>query len=117
MKRRTDPSTLTKLIISPSIWGEQEMAGTFMRAAYSFVWAFLATVLLAPASEAAEPTISSITVEGTNIVVKINAPRRVRKVTLEGRSRVEGSSWAPKALKRFDAATTNDLEITFTVPS
>jgi hypothetical protein len=73
--------------------------------------------LLPSASMAAlaEPTINSILVNRSNILVKVTAPIGVRKVMLESRSRAEGSVWSPRAVHRFDAAVTSATELSFEV--
>jgi len=72
--------------------------------------------LARPASDLAEPKITSVKIDGTNVVVKVSAPAGLRKVTLETRSRLEGSTWAPKALQRFENGTANAQELTFVLP-
>ena len=73
-------------------------------------------LVIALARAPAEPRITSVAIDGTNLVVKVSAPVGVRKVTVETRSRLEASSWAPKAVKRFEAALTAAQELTFTFP-
>jgi hypothetical protein len=63
-----------------------------------------------------QPAISSIQLEGTNLIVKVAAPAGLVKLTLEGRARLDGSAWQPRAVQRFDSPTTEPAEVTFTVP-
>ena len=73
-------------------------------------------LVVALARVPAVPKITSIAIDGTNLVVKVSAPVGIRKVTVETRSRLDASSWAPKAVKRFEAALTAAQELTFTFP-
>ena len=84
----------------------------------SFVWAVIVGLGFASASARlpAEPKITSVSIQGTNIIVKVSAPAGVRKISVETRSRLDASAWAPKAVKRFDAPTTAAEELTFTLP-
>src|SRR5688572_326557 len=63
-----------------------------------------------------QPKITSVSIQGTNVVVKVSAPAGLQKVTVETRSRLEATAWAPKAVKRFESATTAEQELTFTFP-
>lgn len=63
-----------------------------------------------------QPKITSVSIQGTNIVVKVSAPAGLLKVTVETRSRLEATAWAPKAVKRFESVTTAAQELTFTFP-
>src|SRR5438045_9705878 len=85
-----------------------------------FSWAIWALIFgwgiaAAMADPASGPQITSVSIEGTNIVVKVSAPAGLRKITIETRSRLEAATWAPKALRRFDSATTTAQELTFTL--
>jgi hypothetical protein len=75
-------------------------------------FAFFKTLAETPA----EPKITSVSIQGTNVVVKVATPAGLRKVSIETRSRLEASTWAPKAVKRFDEPTTEAQELTFTLP-
>lgn len=83
-----------------------------------FLWAVVLSFGFAPvlAQTPAEPKITSVSIQGTNIVVKVAAPAGVRKISVETRSRLDASTWAPKAVKRFDAPTTETQDLTFTLP-
>jgi uncharacterized secreted protein with C-terminal beta-propeller domain len=50
------------------------------------------------------PVITSIRVEGTNVVVVASVPANIAKVTLEGCRRVGGGTWTPKAVGRLNGA-------------
>src|SRR5204863_4867492 len=51
---------------------------------------------------AAEPVINTVSIDASNIVISVTAPAGVKKISLEGRARAEGSAWAPRAVHRFD---------------
>src|SRR5688572_8814950 len=71
---------------------------------------------IALAGGSAEPAITSVTVDNTNVLVKVSVPAGLRKVTVETRSRVDAATWQPKALKRFESPTSDAQEISFTFP-
>ena len=48
------------------------------------------------------PEIISIYFDGVEIVVTVNVPKEIKKVTLEGRPRLGSGNWAPRAIKRVD---------------
>src|SRR6185369_14974017 len=48
------------------------------------------------------PVITSIRLEGTNVVVVASVPADVTKVTLEACRRLRGEAWTPKAVGRLD---------------
>src|SRR5437667_4489255 len=50
------------------------------------------------------PVITSIRLEGTNVVVVASVPADITKVTLEGCRRLGGEAWTPKAVGRLDGA-------------
>src|SRR5258708_6031121 len=50
------------------------------------------------------PLITSIRLEGTNVVVVASVPADITKVTLESCRRLGGDAWTPKALGRLDGA-------------
>lgn len=77
------------------------------------IFASRLALVVAQEQPPSQPKITSVTLEGTNIIVKVSAPAGLRKVTLETRSHLESSTWAPKALQRFDSATTDSQELTF----
>lgn len=58
------------------------------------------------------PAITSIQVKGTNLVVTAEAPAGVRKLTLEGRTRLGSGAWTPQAVQRLDG---NGGTVTFKV--
>ncbi|MBK9138787.1 MAG: beta-propeller domain-containing protein [Verrucomicrobia bacterium] len=47
------------------------------------------------------PVISAVTVEQRDVVVTVQVPAGVRKVTLEGRSRLGAGAWVPRAVERL----------------
>jgi hypothetical protein len=55
-----------------------------------------------PASGSSErPTISAIQLEGTNVLVVVKVPAGLRRVTLEGRSRLGSGAWEPRVVSRL----------------
>jgi alpha-tubulin suppressor-like RCC1 family protein len=50
------------------------------------------------------PVITSIRLEGTNVVVVASVPANITKVTVEGCRRLGGEAWTPKAVGRLDGA-------------
>ncbi len=58
------------------------------------------TGLAAP--EADRPEIVSIQLEVSEVVVTVRVPKGIKKVTLEGRSRLGIGNWAPRAVERVD---------------
>ncbi len=48
------------------------------------------------------PKILNIQINRTNVVVNVEVSVGLRKVTLESRSRLIGSAWVPRAVKRLD---------------
>ena len=59
------------------------------------------------------PAITSIQLAGTNLVVVVSVPAGIRKVTLEGRSRLERGTWVPRAVRRLDGS---GGDVTFQLP-
>src|SRR2546425_7202946 len=56
------------------------------------------------------PLITSIRLEGTNIVVMASVPAGITKVTLESCRRLGGEAWTPKAVARLGGS---EAEVTF----
>src|SRR5712672_3645217 len=50
------------------------------------------------------PVITSIRLDGTNVVVVASVPANISKVTLEGCRRPGGEAWTPKAVGRLNGA-------------
>ena len=66
---------------------------------------FLLTSLAAPyCCDAAEPVITSIRPDNTNVVVEVSLPAGVQRVTLESRSRFGEGTWAPLAVAQNDGS-------------
>jgi uncharacterized secreted protein with C-terminal beta-propeller domain len=63
--------------------------------------------------QAAGPSISNISLDGTNVVVLVSVPNGVRKVTLESRTRLGAGTWVPRAVSRLDGSGS---QLTFRVP-
>lgn len=84
-----------------------------------FITAFLALLLmsaLAPRAHAADstPLIDSIQAQGAHLVVVVSVPVGLKKVTLLGRSRMDGSAWEPRAVARLEGA---GGRVTFRLPN
>jgi alpha-tubulin suppressor-like RCC1 family protein len=65
-------------------------------------------------AQIAGPQIASIHSAQTNIVVTVDVPRGLRKVTLESRTRLSIGAWEPRAVQRLDGSGGS---ITFTLPA
>jgi len=48
------------------------------------------------------PSISSVRIDGKEILVSVSVPSGVKKVTLESRSRLGKGTWVPRAVSRLD---------------
>ena len=59
------------------------------------------------------PVINSILLERTNVVVTVQVPAGIRRVTLECRSRLGAGSWEPRAVTRLDGS---GGPVTFRIP-
>lgn len=82
--------------------------------------ALLGSLLLAastfwakPAFASDNPQILSVHLDHGNVVITATVPSGLRKVTLQSRTRVVGSSWIPRAVARLDGT---GGEVTFTLP-
>src|SRR6266487_1037889 len=70
-------------------------------------WATSGSVDAADATRLATESvalITSIRLEGTNVVVVASVPADITKVTLESCRRLGGEAWTPKAVGRLDGA-------------
>src|SRR5438093_10403615 len=82
-------------------------------------WWLLAFGLLLPvgnsvsASPEDQPVITSIRLERTNVVVAVQVPAGIRRVTLESRSRLGAGSWEPRMVTRLDGS---GGPVTFRIP-
>ena len=65
------------------------------------------------ASPEDSPAITSVRLEGTNVVVTAQVPPGIQRVTLECRGRLGAGSWEPRALTRLNGS---GGEVTFRVP-
>jgi hypothetical protein len=61
----------------------------------------------------ANPVITGIRRDGTNIVVQVDVPSGVRRLTLESRERFGAGTWAPAAVKQLDGTAGS---VTFLLP-
>ncbi len=75
---------------------------------FATIPALVATLLFSPPSPAVaqlqRPVIQSIQPDGSDIVVQVQVPSGVRRVTLEGRERAGRQSWEPRAVARLDGS-------------
>ncbi|MHB8519543.1 MAG: beta-propeller domain-containing protein [Limisphaerales bacterium] len=60
-----------------------------------------------------QPVLTSVRVEGTNLVAVASVPAGITVVTLEGRQRLGAGAWVPRAVMNVDAAVG---EVTFRLP-
>lgn len=51
-------------------------------------------------SKILEPLISGIEVVGKEVVLRVEVPAGIKRVTIEGRTRAEGGAWSPRAVVR-----------------
>src|ERR1051326_4546130 len=65
------------------------------------------------ASPEDQPVITSIHVQGNNVVVTAQVPAGIKRVTLEGRSRLGAGSWEPRAVTRLEGG---GGQVTFRLP-
>src|SRR6266498_611652 len=68
-----------------------------------WTFGFLGTFLLS-ASPEVQPVITAIHSQGTNVVVSVQVPARIRRVTLQSRSRLGAGNWEPRAVTRLDGS-------------
>lgn len=61
-----------------------------------------------------QPVITEVRTDATNVIVKVNVPAGVTKVTLESRSRLGAGTWAPAAVQRLQDRQGGLM--TFTLP-
>ncbi len=79
-------------------------------------WIFLALSLIThvvSASPEDPPVITSVQLDGTNVVVTARVPAGLKRLTLECRSRLGAGGWAPRAVARLDGS---GGDVTFRVP-
>src|ERR1041385_3981010 len=62
---------------------------------------------------AAFPKITGIQLDGREVVVGVNVPAGVKKVTLESRPRIGSGAWVPRAVSRLDGT---GAVLTFRLP-
>ena len=63
--------------------------------------------------QSGQPVITSIRLEGTNVVVLASVPPGFQRLTLEGRARFGSGAWAPVAVTQVNGAAAS---VTFRVP-
>ncbi|MBM3822787.1 MAG: hypothetical protein FJ404_07880 [Verrucomicrobia bacterium] len=60
------------------------------------------------------PSILDIEVVGKEVVVRVEVPAGVKRVTIEGRTRAEGGAWQPKAVVRTEhSSVVNVVQLKF----
>ncbi len=95
----------TTLLVSVALWFGFLLAGvpveSPLRAASELV-------------QLEQPVITDVRTDATNIIVSVNVPSGVTKVTLESRSRLGAGTWAPAAVQRLQDRQGGT--ITFTLP-
>src|SRR5688572_5035808 len=73
--------------------------------AFAKIFPCLLLALLAHSLSALDqPTIRSIQLQRTNLVVNAEVPAGIKKVTLESRARFGSGSWTPRAVLRLSGA-------------
>lgn len=80
------------------------------------IWLIVAvccSVIVVPAGWAVEPTIESVRVEKTDLILKVTVPPGTVRLTLEGRSRFTTGTWIPRGVLR---PATGELHQIFRVP-
>lgn len=77
------------------------------------VISFLLDVAPLAYSQTREPFIQSIRPQGTNVLVSVDVPVGVRRVTLESRARIGGGAWVPASVVRSEG---KGGTVTFVVP-
>jgi alpha-tubulin suppressor-like RCC1 family protein len=76
--------------------------------------ALTASMMHQAAAQVAAPQITSVYAAGTDIVVTVEVPARLRRVTLESRTQLSTGAWEPRAVQRLDGT---GGETTFTLPA
>lgn len=67
------------------------------------LWGFAGLNLWAQEVEsAARPQIVFVQLDGEELVVEVEVPKGLRRVTLESRTRLERGSWVPRRVRRLD---------------
>ncbi|MDB6038134.1 MAG: hypothetical protein JWM99_1975 [Verrucomicrobiales bacterium] len=69
---------------------------------FAALWICSNQVFAAILAESSQPAITGVQIQGSNLVVHATVPPGVIKLTLQGRSRVDGSAWSPRAVLRLD---------------
>ena len=59
------------------------------------------------------PVITGISMDGENLIVQVSVPAGLKKIILEGRSRIGQGAWVPKAVQRLGG--TDAVTVTFTI--
>src|SRR6476659_8700037 len=64
---------------------------------------FTQMTMAAGALSSAHPTIQSIRLEGAEVVIAVEVPGGLKKITLQSSSRLGTGAWTPRAVSRMDA--------------
>src|SRR2546422_7888235 len=83
---------------------------------YRWFWVIGVLVFAMPRlfAQQAQPRITAIRQERTNIVVEVQIPAGIRRLTLECRERLGPGAWEPRAVARLDGT---GGPVTFRLPS
>jgi alpha-tubulin suppressor-like RCC1 family protein len=76
--------------------------------------AVMLSMLHPAAAQVAAPQISSVYAAGTDIVVTVEVPAGLRRVTLESRTQLSTGAWEPRAVQRLNGT---GGQMTFTLPA
>src|SRR5688572_3728611 len=79
-----------------------------------FMIAVTLSMLHQAAGQVAAPQISSVYAAGPDIVVTVEVPGGLRRVTLESRTQLSTGAWEPRAVQRLDGT---GGQATFTLPA
>ena len=60
--------------------------------------------------------IKSVHLQGTNVVVQVEAAASFARITLESSTRVGRRAWEPRAVHHLDPGTAGPVTFTFTLP-
>src|SRR6266511_3740243 len=86
-------------------------ACAWARWAAALIFFFARAFLLASPED--QPVITSVRLEGTNLVVTARVPEGTKRLTLECRNRLGSGSWVPRSVARLQASS---AEVTLRIP-
>jgi hypothetical protein len=105
---RSSPS-LTAFFFTASLWIAFLLAGVLAEAPLG-----AASLPTSDSVTLEQPVITDVRTDATNVIVSVNVPSGVTKITLESRSRLGAGTWAPAAVQRLQDRQGGIL--TFTLP-